>query len=430
MTKTTDQLAAVPPQTVQLADPLLLRRGPAFANRLARSALSEALADRAGNPSADLIRLYRRWAVEGGYGLIITGNVMIDRRHLGEPGNVVVEDDRAIEALREWAHAARSGGAKVWAQINHPGRQGLSLLTGNRPVAPSAITSPHPGAQKPRELTDAEVRELVGRYATTAKVFKDAGFDGVQFHGAHGYLISQFLSPLSNQRDDHWGGDAQRRMNFVLEVISETRKVVGEDFPLGIKLNSADFQRGGFSEEQSMGVIDAIARGGAIDLVEISGGTYGSHAMMGQGMKESTRQREAYFQEYAEEVRRRTPDLPLMLTGGFRSVAAMQSALDDGACDVIGFARATCIDPDAVSGLLTGARQHAAAGGSGARLPRWLGRFADLKLVEGAIDLGWYTDQMHRMGAGKEPDPGRSWVRTAARMIRRNGWAALTRRRG
>lgn len=408
---------------IGLATPLSLPCGQQLPNRLVRSALSEALAERDGRPGVGLQRVFRRWS-GASYGLIITGNVMVDGRQLGEPGNVVIDGDRHLEAFTAWAAAGKAGGNRLWMQINHPGRQAGAFVTGNRPVAPSAIAPGIPGSPKPRALTGDEIEELITRYATAASVAQRAGFDGVQLHGAHGYLISQFLSPLANQRDDEWGGDAERRMRFVIDVLRAVRAAVGPEFPVGIKLNSADFQRGGFSEDESMAVVDRLAQEG-IDLVEISGGTYSAPAMMGQGQRESTRQREAYFQGYAEEVRRRTPGVPLLLTGGFRTRDGMQGAIDDGACDLIGIGRSTCVDPEVGVGLIDGTRERTTVGDTKAGARWLLGRVTDLRLVDGALDLQWHTDQIHRMAAGKDPDPNRAWWRTAGRMGRRFGWAAL-----
>ncbi|WP_320668995.1 NADH:flavin oxidoreductase/NADH oxidase family protein [Patulibacter defluvii] len=415
--------------TAALTDPLTVPCGQTIPNRLMRSALSEALADPDGRPSGGLARLYGRWSQAGTHGLIVTGNVMVDRRHLGEPGNVVVEDDRHLDALAAWAAAGRIGGNRLWMQINHPGRQASPLVTGNRSVAPSAVASKLPGYTTPRALSHDEIEEIVGRYAACAAVAQRAGFDGVQLHGAHGYLISQFLSPLVNQRDDAWGGDPERRMRFVLEVLRAVRAAVGDDFPVAIKLNSADFQRGGFDEQESMAVVDRLASEG-VDLVEVSGGTYGTPAMMGKVERESTRQREAYFQTYAEEVRRRTPGLPLALTGGFRTRTGMQAALDDGACDLVGLGRAPCVDPDVGVELLAGRREHAPVGDRRIGLRPLLGLVTDLRPLDGAIDLQWHTDQLHRMAAGDEPDPSRPWFLTALRMLRRFGTAGLRPKRG
>lgn len=403
-----------------LGQPLELPRGARLANRLAKAAMSEQLGDRANAPTEDLVRLYERWGREGA-GLLITGNVMVDRRHLGEPRNVVVEDDRDLDRLRRWARAGQAGGSRVWVQINHPGRQAMWFAGGNRPVAPSAIAPKIPGFVTPRALTGAEIEEIVGRYAATAAVLRRAGFDGIQLHGAHGYLISQFLSPLANQRDDEWGGDPERRRRFVLEVLRATRAAVGPDFPVGIKLNSADFQRGGFSEEESADVLAALAAEG-IDLIEISGGTYEAPAMVDAApvQRESTRSREAYFLDYAERVRERVPGVPLMVTGGFRTTRAMGDAIGDGSCDLVGLGRPLAVEPDAAAGLVAGTRPRIDAGD----------KRIGIRAMDGAVDLYWHTRQLHRIGAGREPRPGEPAWRTVLAMVVDNGWGALRRRRG
>ena len=339
-----------------LSAPLTLPNGFVIPNRLAKAALSEGLAERDGSPGARLQRLHDRWS-SSGVGLTITGNVMIDHRHgLGEPGNVVVEDDRHLAALSAWAQSAKSGGATAWVQINHPGRQTPRTLTAH-PVAPSAIALP--GSARlfatPRELTGAEIEALIARYATAAKVVTQAGFDGVQIHGAHGYLVSQFLSPLANQRTDAWGGTPHKRRRFVLEVLRAIRAQVGPEVPVAIKLNSADFQKGGFGEDESLEVVHALAEEG-LDLLEVSGGTYTSAAMLGvdASLKESTRKREAYFLAYAERVRAERPELPLMLTGGFRTADGMVAALESGAIDLVGLGRPLTVQPDFPAALLAG----------------------------------------------------------------------------
>ncbi|MHB8693882.1 MAG: oxidoreductase [Solirubrobacteraceae bacterium] len=248
-----------------LDTPLALPSGATIKNRLVKAAMSEQLASVTGAPTQALERLYARWA-RSGAGMLITGNVMIDRRSIGEARNVVVEDERDLPALRRWAAAAKSGGATAIVQINHPGRQSFIGLSA-RVVAPSAVASHHPGAAKPRALTGEEILELIARFAETARIVVSAGWDGVELHGAHGYLISQFLSPAANQRDDEWGGDAERRRRFLLEVTRAARAAIGPDKILAIKLNSADFQRGGFTEQESLDVI-AQLDGENIDLLE------------------------------------------------------------------------------------------------------------------------------------------------------------------
>jgi 2,4-dienoyl-CoA reductase-like NADH-dependent reductase (Old Yellow Enzyme family) len=395
------------PQAV-LSQPLTLLNGVVIKNRLLKSAMSEALARRDGAATPELAHLYGVWA-QGGVGLCITGNVMIDRRAIGEPGNVVIEDDTYLEQLKAWAKAATQNGAQCWVQLNHPGKQAPKGLNKEN-VAPSAVPF-RPEMQAffptPRELTDGEVRELIKRFATAASVVKRAGFAGVQIHGAHGYLVSQFLSPHHNCRTDDWGGTAEKRRRFVLEVLKAMREQVGLQFPIGIKLNSADFQRGGFTEEESLDTIRALAEAG-IDLVEISGGTYEAPAMTGvkaqqQPVKDSTRLREAYFLEFAEKARQAVK-VPLVVTGGFRTAAAMAQAIESGAVDMVGIARSMAVEPDVCNRLLNGlAPLHPVK-----QLKTGL-KFIDSK---GMMEVTWYTGQLKRIGQGEAPRPDESalWV--------------------
>ena len=189
-----------------LHDPLQLPCGLVLPNRIMKAAMSEALADSGNSPGARLERLYRTWS-QGGYGLLVTGNVMVDRTQLGEPDNVVIEDDRDLDALTLWAKSSHDAGVPIWVQLNHPGRQSNPLAVGHIPVAPSAVPMSLPGSPTPRALTSPEIEDIIERFVTAAAVCETAGFDGVQVHGAHGYLVTQFLSPLTNLRDDDWGGD-------------------------------------------------------------------------------------------------------------------------------------------------------------------------------------------------------------------------------
>ena len=410
-----------------LHDPLALPNGQVLPNRIMKSALSEALGDRSHGPDHRLVALYRRWAA-GGYGLVVTGNIMVDRRHLGEPGNVVIEDDRDLESLSRWAKTTQDRGVPIWAQLNHPGRQSNPLALGYTPVAPSPVAMRMVGATTPRELTGSEIEDIVERFATAAAVCEAAGFDGVQIHGAHGYLVSQFLSPAANLRTDDWGGDPERRRRFVLEIVRRIRSRVSPAFAVAIKLNSADFQRGGFTEEESRGVLTALA-GEGLDLVEISGGSYESPAMMGSAA-ESTRAREAYFLEYARTVRTLIGDIPLAVTGGFRTGTAMASAVHTGECDVVGIGRPTVTTPGAADAILSGRASSLTAHQIRYGMRRLLGSVADVKQLDGILDLSWHTDQLHRLGAGLDPDPRRGRLATTVAMVRRNGRGAFRRKRG
>ncbi len=384
-----------------LNQPLTLPCGAVIKNRLLKSAMSEALAERDGAANAAHERLYRAWA-EGGIGLCVTGNVMVDRAAVGEPGNVVIEDDSQLPALRAWAQAATANGTACWVQLNHPGKQaprGLNKET----VSPSAVPfrkELQASFATPRALTDAEVRAIVRRFGVAAGVVKAAGFSGVQIHGAHGYLVSQFLSPHHNVRTDEWGGTPEKRRRFVLEVYRAMREAVGPDFAIGIKLNSADFQRGGFTEEESIATIRALADAG-MDLIEISGGTYEAPAMTGvkekhAPVKHSTRLREAYFLDFAEKARAAVR-CPLVVTGGFRSSEGMAQAVGSGAVDMVGIARILALETDAPARLLAGQPTRCTI------RPRTTGIKAIDKL--GILEISWYTDQLKRIGHGKPTRP-------------------------
>jgi 2,4-dienoyl-CoA reductase-like NADH-dependent reductase (Old Yellow Enzyme family) len=410
-----------------LHDPLTLPCGLVLPNRIMKAALSEALADKRHVPDSRLEQLFSAWS-RGGYGLILTGNVMVDSTQLGEPGNVVIEDDTHLDALSRWAKTTKDAGVPLIVQLNHPGRQSNPLALGHKPVAPSPIPINFPGAAKPRELTSTEIEDIVERFANAAAVCEAAGFDGVQIHGAHGYLVAQFLSPLSNHRNDEWGGDPQRRMRFVLEIARRIRARVSPGFAVGIKLNSADFQRGGFSEDQSRDVVAALSLEG-LDLIEVSGGSYEQPAMMGSAA-ESTQAREAYFLEYARTVRNLAGDIPLAVTGGFRTRAAMADAVSTGQCDIVGLGRPTCTTIDAADAILTGRADRVTVHQLRYGMRGILGKVVDLKALDAVLELGWHADQLHRVGAGLEPDLNRSRVAATLSAVRRNGRASLRRKRG
>ncbi|MDV6285735.1 NADH:flavin oxidoreductase/NADH oxidase family protein [Rhodococcus jostii] len=410
-----------------LHDPLPLPCGQVLPNRIMKAALSEALGDARNAPDGRLERLYTTWS-RGGYGLLVTGNVMIDRTQLGEPGNIVIEDERDLDALTSWAKTTKDAGVPIWVQLNHPGRQSNPLALGHTPVAPSAVPLDIPGAVTPRELTPGEIEDIIERFAAAALVCETAGFDGVQIHGAHGYLVAQFLSPLANRRDDDWGGDPERRMRFVLEVVRRIRARVSPGFAVGIKLNSADFQRGGFTEDESRGVVAALAQEG-LDLIEVSGGSYESPAMMGTAAA-STRAREAYFLEYARTVRALAGNVPLAVTGGFRSRTAMDQAIGAGECDVVGIGRPTATTTDAADVILTGRTDTLTTHQLRSGMRGVFGKVVDLKTLDGVLDLGWHTDQLHRISAGLEPDPNRGRLATTVALLRRNGRGSFGRKRG
>lgn len=407
-----------------LAQPFSLPNGSIIKNRLAKSAMSESMGTYDNRVTPGLVRLYDRWA-DGGIGLCITGNVMIDKRALGEPGNVVVEDESDLDMLKAWAEAGTRNGTQLWMQINHPGKQVMRTLVSD-PVAPSAIPfgkEMQAFFATPRALTEAEIEDIIQRFGRTAAIAKKAGFSGVQIHGAHGYLVSQFLSGHHNQRDDRWGGNLENRRRFVLEVYREMRARVGKGFPIGIKLNSADFQKGGFTEEESLDVIRALSDAG-IDHIEVSGGTYEAPVMAGKKnrfVKDSTRRREAYFLEFAEKARQAVPEMPLMVTGGFRSSAGMAEALTGGAVDFVGVARSLAIEPDLPNRLLAGKEARHAVKDITTGIPM-VDKMAMMEVM-------WYSRQLHRMGNGRRPRPNESGLWSLLATLAENGWGTLQTRR-
>ena len=240
--------------------PLQLPNGATIPNRIAKAAMEENMADATQAPSAELLRLYQAWA-EGGAGLLLTGNVMIDGRAMTGPGGVVLEDDSQLDKFRAWARAGRTRGAQFWMQLNHPGRQ-MQANLGQPTVAPSAVSLELGSFSKmfpqPKALDDQEIAELIRRFVRAAELAEQAGFTGVQIHAAHGYLLSQFLSPISNRRNDAWGGSLENRARLLLEVVKAVRASVSPGFCVAVKLNSADFQRGGFDAADARRVVEML----------------------------------------------------------------------------------------------------------------------------------------------------------------------------
>ena len=372
-----------------------LPNGTLLQNRIAKSAMSENMGTLQNAPTRNLIKAYEVWS-KGKPGLLITGNVMIDSRAIGEPRNVVVEDHSNFELLKDWAKSSKETGTHIWPQLNHPGRQAFAAIN-KEVVAPSAISLKMGGAsrmfKKPIPLTEDAIWDIIKRFGNSAKIMQDAGFTGCQIHGAHGYLVSQFLSPLSNIRKDKWGGSLENRARFVVETYREIRAQVGNEYPIGIKINSADFQRGGFTEEESMEVIRILSKEG-IDIIEVSGGTYEKPAMVGLKKKKSTQYREAYFLDYIEKARKIT-DKPLMLTGGFRRASIMEQALIDDKLDIVGLARPFCLYPELAQDVFSGKLNYFET-----PLPS-----SGIKMLDkmGGIELPWYELQIHRLGEGKRP---------------------------
>ncbi len=329
---------------MKLFEAITLPNGVSIPNRIAKAAMEENMADERMGPSKALMRLYQAWA-DGRAGLLISGNVMVDRRAMTGPGGVVLEDDHQLDKFKRWAAIGRSRGAQFWMQINHPGRQMQNNL-GQETWAPSAVPLDMGSFSKrfdtPKAMTEDKIADVIERFVRTARLAEESGFSGVQIHAAHGYLLSQFLSPLTNHRQDQWGGSLDNRARILTEVVKGVRRSVSPGFAVSVKLNSADFQRGGFSPEDAREVV-AMLNHLSVDLVELSGGSYEAPAMHGRTRDERTIAREAYFLEFAKDIQA-TAGMPIMVTGGIRRVQVAETVVNSG-IDMVGIATALAIDP-------------------------------------------------------------------------------------
>lgn len=397
---------------VKITDPLMLPCGVEIPNRLCKAAMTEALADPQNRAGDQYLRLYDYWRAAE-VGLSLSGNIHVDRRYLERAGNIAIDDNGGEAELQKLTQLVTADGTQFWAQISHAGRQSPGAIC-PEPIAPSPIQLNVKGAdfRRPREITEAEIHDVIDRFVRAAQVCKRCGFTGVQIHSAHGYLLSSFLSPLTNQRKDKWGGSMQNRARLLREICAAVRETVGAGYPIAVKLNSADFQRGGFSEDESLQVLGMLDKLG-VDLVEISGGNYEQTTVLfnnkdanGKVIRKSTVEREAYFLEYADKARQ-VWQRPLMITGGFRSKAVMEAALSKGELDMIGIARPLVCSPGCTARLLSGQVDS---------LPRYEDELVPVtpeqmpKIDEATRltvntfgHLGWFYMNLYHIGAGREP---------------------------
>jgi 2,4-dienoyl-CoA reductase-like NADH-dependent reductase (Old Yellow Enzyme family) len=400
--------------STELFSPLRLRSGRELRNRVAKAAMEENMAGSSQLPDERLISLYRRWGA-GGAGLLITGNVMVHAEALTGPGGVVADERSPLEPFMRWAEAGKSGGATMWMQINHPGRQVQARMSGVA-WAPSPVkleVSRRFG--EPLAMTEQQITATVERFATSASLAQRAGFDGVEVHAAHGYLLSQFLSPRVNKRIDRWGGTLRNRARLLLEVLRAVRAAVPSSFTVAVKLNSADFQRGGFEVQDAEKVIAMLEPLG-VDLVELSGGSYESPAMAGRPADDRTKAREAYFLELASDLAKTSP-LPLMLTGGITRRETAEQVLSSGV-EVVGMATAIAVTPE----LPNRWRQ----GSEATERLKHVG-WSD-KTLASAASMALVRHQMRRITRGKHPT-GRIHPVHALICDQRNQRRALTRYR-
>lgn len=331
--------------TTPLFSPFTFPNGASTKNRIVKAAMEENMANEKQQPDSQLFNLYRTWA-NGGTGLIITGNVMVDKLAMTGPGGVVLEKSTDLSPFIQWAKSAKENNTRVWMQINHPGRQVFAAM-GGKALAPSAIPLNMGKHSKlfaqPKAMTETEILDVIQRFVDTAKQAQNAGFDGVEVHAAHGYLISQFLSPLTNKREDSWGGSIENRAKILTTILKEIRQACGENFDIAVKLNSADFQRGGFDIDDAEQVIKMLEPL-AIDMVELSGGSYEAPAMQGKSADSRTLAREAYFLEFAQQIAKST-SIPIMTTGGIKRKAVAENVLESNV-SLVGIASALAYTPN------------------------------------------------------------------------------------
>jgi 2,4-dienoyl-CoA reductase-like NADH-dependent reductase (Old Yellow Enzyme family) len=333
MTQPTNKHEYSGPENV-LGRPLELPCGVILKNRLTKSAMSDSLGDGKGNATQAQARLYERWA-EGGAALSLIGEVQGDPRYPEKPGNLVMGPDADQQALRSLAHRGSADGAHLWPQLGHAGA--LSHLPVSRPKGPYALDIE--GLQC-AGMTVADIGELPNIYAGAALIAQGAGFGGVQIHAGHGFLLSQFLSPLFNHRTDGYGGSIEARFRIVREVIEAVRQAVGASFPIGIKINSTDKLQGGLTEDEAMEVVRMLDQT-SIDLIDISGGTYFPGAA---SSSDSTSASGPYFLDFARRAKQATV-IPVMATGGFKTRQQAVDAVASGAVDMVSVGRGMALNP-------------------------------------------------------------------------------------
>ena len=352
--------------------------GVILKNRIAKSAMSDSLGDGTGIPTAEQNRLYQRWA-EGGVAVSIIGEVQPSPNFAEKPGNLVLDVNSDMSKFASLAEHGSRNGALLWLQLGHAGA--LAYRPISNPKGPSALDLPDLQCEG---MSLDEIQQLPLDFAKTAKLAQQAGFGGVQIHAAHGFLLSQFLSPLFNKRSDEYGGTIANRMKLLLQSIEAVRKEVGPDFPIAVKLNSSDQLVGGLDEDDALEVVAALDAS-SVDLIDISGGTYfpgAKAASDGAG-------RGPYFIEFAKRARTKTSK-PLMLTGGFKTRAQAEHAVRSGVVDVVGLARALVFAPSLPNLWMENQMPEPS-----------FPRFSDAP--EGGI-TAWYTMRLTDIAADKETD--------------------------
>lgn len=352
--------------------------GAVIKNRLMKSAMSDSLADGEGNPTHTQSRLYERWA-EGGIGLSIVGEVQVDSRFPEKPGNLVLTEHSNLKDLQMLTSRASINNAHIWPQLGHAG--GLAYKPLSDPKGPSPIKI---SEFECAGMSEQEISLLPDIYAKAAKIAKKAGFTGVQIHAGHGFLLSQFLSPLFNHRQDQYGGSIEARSKIVMEIIEKVRCAVGPTFPIGIKMNSSDQLEGGLTQDEALEVI-GILNQTSIDLIEISGGSYFPGAKSSSDSASSG----PYFVDFAVKARKLT-SIPLVVTGGFKTYDQVIGALSLNAVDSIGLGRALILNPELPNEWIDGSSV--------------VPRFPKFKLPPVGGVTAWYTMLLTAIGSDNEKE--------------------------
>lgn len=382
---------------MHLFSSLSLPSGLTLPNRIVKAAMEENMANAQQLPDREIFKLYNAWA-EGGVGTIITGNVMIDPLAMTGPAGIALYAGVDLASFKKWALIGKAKGAKIIMQINHPGRQVYKKM-GGKVLSPSDIAlnlGKHSSLfTQPKAMSEDDIQDVVKRFTTTAVLAQKAGFDGIEIHAAHGYLLSQFLSPLVNKRKDDWGGNLTNRSRILIAVIESIKSVVKKEFSVSVKLNSADFQRGGFDINDAIELC-AVLDTKSLDFIELSGGSYEAPAMQGRTADDRTLAREAYFLDFATTIAKQV-NTPIMTTGGVRRAEVAESVIAN-AVDLVGIASAMAYQPDLPQQWLSNTNFMVS-------IPNveWKN-----KTFSALAAMALVRRQLQRLGKGKMPNPNSS----------------------
>jgi len=328
--------------------------GMKLSNRFVRSATWEGMAAEDGGCTPKLIDTMAALA-QGGVGLIISSHAYVSPEGQAGPWQLGIYRDELVSGLESMTKAVHDKGGKIVIQLAHAGYFSFAKLTGQTPMAPSEVDGFAKGAR--REMTVEDIRQVVSAYGAAAARAQQAGFDGVQIHSAHGYLLSQFLSPAFNQRNDQYGGAIRNRARLLIEVLQSVRNAVGKNYPVLVKMNCQDFIDNGLALEDSLQAGAMLSQNG-IDAIELSGGVLIGGKLSPSRMGIKTEEKEAYFQQDAIAFKKQV-DVPLILVGGNRSFQVAERLVDDGVADYLSMSRPFIREPDLVNRWKSGDRSRA-----------------------------------------------------------------------